>query len=224
MNISQNSLAYDLNIVIVHCGMGNKVIAYAESLGIRGATVVLGKGTVKNSFLKFLELNESSKELILFLCEQKKGMAFLEKASEHFKFEKPNHGIAISIPVIGVMGNHHTDEEPLSNLRTLESEENKMYNTVIAVVEKGQAEKVIDAATEVGARGATIINARGSGIHETSKIFAIEIEPEKELVLMVVEQKITESVCERINERLNIAEPGKGILFVHSVSKAYGLY
>lgn len=99
-----------------------------------------------------------------------------------------------------------------------------MYNTVIAVVDKGRAEKVIDAATEAGARGATIVNARGSGLHETSKIFAIEIEPEKELVIMVVAEGITEAVCENINNKLEIAKPGKGVLFVHSVNKAYGLY
>lgn len=223
MDNKLEALSFDLNIVIVQSGMGSKVIAFAESLGMKGATVILGKGTIKNSWLKFLELDESSKELVLFLCTLEKGETFLKKASEHFKFEKPNHGIAISIPVMKALGYHRRDSD-CSQKKGKRKGGKAMYNTIIAIVDKGRAEKVIDAATEAGARGATIINARGSGVHETSKIFAIEIEPEKELVLMVVEQKITEAVCEKINDRLEISKSGKGVLFVHSVSKAYGLY
>lgn len=223
MDNKREELLLDLNVVIVQNGVGNKVIAFAESLGMRGATVLLGKGTFKNSWLKFLELNESSKEIVLFLCTRERGESFLIKASEHFKFEKPNHGIAISLPVIQTLGFHPSGKlESLGEIK--ESGGKTMYNTVIAVVDKGRAEKVIDAATEAGARGATIVNARGSGLHETSKIFAIEIEPEKELVLMVVEEAITEAVCENINNRLEIEKPGKGVLFVHRVNKAYGLY
>lgn len=223
MDNKLEGLSLALNLVIVQSGMGNKVIAFAESLGMRGATVILGKGTIKNSWLKFLELNASSKEIVLFLCTREKGEAFLTKASAHFMFHKPNHGIAVSIPVTRAMG-HHPVDKGTSFSEEEERGGKTMYNTVIAVVDKGRAEKVIDAATEAGARGATIINARGSGLHETSKIFAIEIEPEKELVLMVVEEGITEVVCENINNKLEIAKPGKGVLFVQSVNKAYGLY
>ena len=44
------------------------------------------------------------------------------------------------------------------------------------LVDKENAEDVVDPAMLAGAKGGTIINARGSGIHETSKIFSIEID------------------------------------------------
>ena len=98
------------------------------------------------------------------------------------------------------------------------------YDSIFVIVDKGKGEDVVDAATDAGAQGATIINARGSGIHETSRIFAIEIEPEKEIVLILVEDKITEEVCKKINDTIKLNEPGNGILFVQNVSKAYGVY
>jgi len=81
----------------------------------------------------------------------------------------------------------------------------------------------MDVATKSGSRGGTIINARGSGIHETQKLFAMEIEPEKEIVLIIAKNEITELIVTSIREELKIDEPGKGIIFIQEVSKTYGL-
>ncbi|MDF2841081.1 MAG: nitrogen regulatory protein, partial [Clostridia bacterium] len=68
------------------------------------------------------------------------------------------------------------------------------------------------------------INARGSGIHETSKLFSMEIEPEKEIVLIISEEQLTEAIAGSIKEELKIDEPGNGVIFIQEVNKTYGLY
>ena len=92
------------------------------------------------------------------------------------------------------------------------------------IVEKGLAEDVISAATETGARGGTIINARGSGMHDTDVLFAMPIEPEKEMVLVLTKKDITEAVAKAIREALHIDDPGNGVLFIVGVNEAHGLY
>lgn len=69
----------------------------------------------------------------------------------------------------------------ISNIEEIGGIENTMYQAVFTVVDKGNAEAVIDAATSAGSRGATIINAKGSGIHENNMLFSMPIEPEKKL-------------------------------------------
>ena len=83
---------------------------------------------------------------------------------------------------------------------------------------------MIDAATEAGAKGGTIINARGSGIHETSKVFSMEIEPEKEIVLILSRTESTDAIAAAIRDKLKIDEPGNGIIFIQDVNRTYGLY
>ena len=61
-----------------------------------------------------------------------------------------------------------------------------MIQAILTVVEKGHAEEVIDAAVQAGSHGGTIINARGSGVHETATLFGLGIEPEKELVICLL--------------------------------------
>lgn len=81
----------------------------------------------------------------------------------------------------------------------------------------------MEAATKAGSRGGTIINARGSGIHETHTLFAMAIEPEKEIVLILSENNTTEAIVAAIRQELRVDEPGNGIIFVLDVNETYGL-
>ena len=69
-----------------------------------------------------------------------------------------------------------------------------------------------------------MINARGSGIHETATVFSMQIEPEKEVVLILSKAEATEAICAAVRERCKIDEPGKGIIFVLDVRDTIGLY
>ncbi len=99
-----------------------------------------------------------------------------------------------------------------------------MYQAITVVVEKGKAEDVIDAALKAGSKGGTIINARGSGVHETSRLFAMDIEPEKEMVLILSKSEQTEKIVSSIRTSLKIDEPGMGILYIQHVNEVCGLY
>jgi nitrogen regulatory protein PII len=97
------------------------------------------------------------------------------------------------------------------------------YQAIFTVVDKGRGQDAVDAATSAGAKGATIINARGSGIHETSKLFNMEVEPEKEMVLILAKHEIVQDVIQAISQQLELDKPGNGILFVQEVHQTYGI-
>jgi nitrogen regulatory protein PII len=218
-----NRISFNLNIVIVKHGIGSKVIALAKSCGISGGTIVLGKGTAKSSLLRFLELAECSKEIVMVLSNSDSGSVFLTKVNRELKLEKPNYGIAFSIPVVDIVGTKFYSK-PVNEECESEGDEMVLYNSIFVIVDKGTANHVVEAANQAGARGATILNARGSGSHETSKLFAIEIEPEKEIVIILLESENTSAVCEKIKNKINIDQPGKGIMFVQNVNQVYGVY
>ncbi|MDD2377450.1 MAG: P-II family nitrogen regulator [Bacilli bacterium] len=102
--------------------------------------------------------------------------------------------------------------------------ESKEHKLIVVVVKKGLSELVIKNAQEVGAKGSTIINGRGSGVHETSTILGIPIEPEKEIILIVVEEKDANKVLNKIVEKADLNKVGTGIGFVLDVEKVVGMY
>ena len=219
MKIKEQKERYELVCVIVKYGMASKIIKFAKKHGISGGTIFLGKGTINNSFLEFLELSEVRREIVLMVADYEKAKETLPILSKMFNFEKPNHGIAFSTSVSEIFGASGMKKQKESG-----GENNTMYQVIYTIVERGKAEDVVDAANHAGSKGATIINGRGSRIHETGRIFNMEIEPEKEIVLIISEKSLTEKITEAIRENLKIDEPGNGIVFIQNINSTYGLF
>jgi nitrogen regulatory protein P-II 1 len=57
---------------------------------------------------------------------------------------------------------------------------------IVTIVRKGWGEAILEATMAAGAHGGTIIPARGIGKNEQQRVFGIQIEPEKEVVLTLV--------------------------------------
>lgn len=211
----------ELLCFIVNFGLGSKVIKAAKQNGVSGGTVFLGKGTVKNHILELLDLCDIRKEVVLMISEKTTAYSALEKINKDFNLSKANHGIAFTVPVMNIIGARSYRN---NNVKECRGAENTMYKSIFVIVDKGRAENAIEAATKAGSRGGTIINARGSGIHETNKLFSMEIEPEKEIVLILSESDKTEPILSSIKEELQLDVPGNGFMFVLDVNQTYGLY
>jgi nitrogen regulatory protein PII len=221
MQSSADIQEIELLCVIVNFGHGSDILEFSKRQGITGGTIFLGKGTIKNAFLEFLDIAETRKEIVLMAAEATTAHRVLEELNKKFKFSKPNHGIAFSTSITSILGTKSFTSKADKESRGVED---PMYNLIMAVVDRGKAESVIEAATKAGSKGGTIINARGSGVHETSKLFSMEIEPEKEIVLIISEKQLTEAIASSISDHLEMNKPGNGIIFIQDVNKTYGLY
>ncbi|OEF98191.1 P-II family nitrogen regulator [Desulfuribacillus alkaliarsenatis] len=98
-----------------------------------------------------------------------------------------------------------------------------LYDLIVSIVNKGNSDLVVDASKEAGAEGGTIIFGRGTGIHEQAKLFSFQIEPEKEIVLTLIERSLTNKVLEAIVKKAQLDKPGKGIAFVLEVERTVGI-
>lgn len=211
----------ELMCVIVNCGLGSKVIKSAKHHGVSGGTITLGTGSVHSRILDYIGLADIRKEIVYMAAEKETAYEALEELNKEYQFNKPNHGIAFTTSICGVLGTrrimckHKKDERGADNI---------MYHIITTIVDKGKAEDVITAATEAGFKGGTIINGRGAGVHETSKLFSMDIEPEKEIVLILSEADKTDKIVSLIRENLKIDEPGNGIIYVQNATRTYGIY
>ena len=210
---------YTLICCVVNAGEAEKTIKHAQKYGIQDGMVSFGKGIVSSHLLQILGLNEVRKEVIRMIIKDDLASAALKGISSDMQLHKPNHGIAFSMPKGELMGN---SDKPKNNAEAVEVK-NKMYNIIYAVVDRGDAEEVIEAATEAGARGATILNARSAGIGEEKMFFNMKIVPEKEEVFIITKIEAKDAIVEAMKKRMKLEGPGHGLLFVMDVNEAYGL-
>lgn len=97
------------------------------------------------------------------------------------------------------------------------------FELIITIVEKGTGGDVIDAAKEAGAGGATVVYGRGSADPKKANFFGVTIEPEKEVVLILVAEGIRRKVQHAIAQAIDIDKPGNGILFSVDVTSVIGI-
>ncbi|MDR1574185.1 MAG: P-II family nitrogen regulator [Clostridiales Family XIII bacterium] len=97
------------------------------------------------------------------------------------------------------------------------------FTLILTVVNRGFADTVINAAREAGARGSTIFYARGTGVHEVEKFFAVSIQPEKEVLLTLVRKEETRNVMESIVKTAGLKTEGKGLAIALPVSNVAGI-
>ena len=97
------------------------------------------------------------------------------------------------------------------------------HEVIFAIVNAGFAEDVMDVARQQGARGGTILNARGVVNEDAAAFFGITLHADKEILMMVVEKDIRDQVLNAIYKEMGMDKKARGIAFSLPVSDVAGL-
>ena len=97
------------------------------------------------------------------------------------------------------------------------------HEMILCIVNSGFSDAVMDTARELGARGGTVIHARGTAAKDAEKMFGITIQPEKEIVMIVVAAEQRDSILHALYKDVGLNTPGQGIAFTLPVDAAVGL-
>ena len=87
----------------------------------------------------------------------------------------------------------------------------KGYNLLITVVIEGYAEKVMAVAKKNGANGGTLIKGREIGSKSGFKFFNVEVEPEKDILLIVCKEEEKNKIMEAILEKFGANTEARGM-------------
>ena len=98
------------------------------------------------------------------------------------------------------------------------------HEGIFCIVNAGFSEAVMDAAKEFGARGGTVIHARGTANEEAEKLYQITVQPEKEIVMILVSSDIKNDILHALYRAVGLKTPGQGIAFSMPVDAAVGLF
>lgn len=97
------------------------------------------------------------------------------------------------------------------------------YELILCIINEGFSETVMDAVKEVGARGGTVIRARGTANREAEAFFHITVHPEKEVVMILVKSDIKDAVLHAVYKSAGLDTAGQGIAFAVPVDNVIGI-
>lgn len=97
------------------------------------------------------------------------------------------------------------------------------YELIMAIVNKGSTDLVMNAARKAGGKGGTITTARGTGNPEEAKFYGIAIQPDKEIVFIVVTADVKDKVMKQIYDEAGLSKQGQGIILSLPILDAVGM-
>ena len=99
---------------------------------------------------------------------------------------------------------------------------NRSLKMIVGIVQRGKADAVVRAAIKAGAPAATVLFGRGQGMRERLGPLGVAIQPEKEIILVILEEWLSQQVLTAMVREGNLDKPGVGFAFQVSVEKAIG--
>ena len=97
------------------------------------------------------------------------------------------------------------------------------HEVIFCIVNSGYSEAVMDAAKRLGATGGTVINARGTAGKGAETFFHITVQPEKEIVMILVPKTIKDAVLHALYSDVGLDSAGQGIAFSVPVDSVVGI-
>lgn len=97
------------------------------------------------------------------------------------------------------------------------------FDAIFCIVNEGYSEQAMETAKQLGARGGTVISARGTASKDAEKIFNISIQPEKEIVMIIVPSKIKDSILRGLYNVVGSGSLAQGIAFALPVDDVVGI-
>ncbi|SES26574.1 P-II family nitrogen regulator [Salisediminibacterium halotolerans] len=94
---------------------------------------------------------------------------------------------------------------------------------VFSMVEPAAVDPVLDAFSEQGITGWTVMKARGKGSQNNHEFLGMQIEPEKEVIVTITDEVTALKAQESAKEAGQLNRPGKGLSVVVDVESAAGL-
>ena len=220
-------------LTIVDRGKGDSVAQLLQREGVLAHFIALGNGTADQGLLSLLGLKDTAKDVVFSFMQRNTAVTALRKLSYALDMDLPGRGIAFLMPLSSVGGSQ--TKEYLSGTADEDSrqEESKAMYTVpsdtpshdliITIVNRGFTDLVMQSALPAGARGGTVLHARGAGSRDAVQFLGLTIQPEKEMVLILTTHDKKIPIMQAITRGAGLNSEGKGIVFSLPVTDVMGV-
>ena len=211
---------------VVDVGQGERVLRIYREYGALVDFVCMGHGTARTEMLDLLGLGETAKVIVMCLACEACAKRLLKQLGIELQMRYPGHGIAFCIPVTGIGVRWHrllTQKDEREAQCVNHTAKEQSCEMVVVVMERGYTNVAMDAARKAGARGGTVISARGIAEDEVRQFFGIEIQAEKEIVFLIVKSEEKQAVMTAMMKAVGMNTRSKGIVLSLPLSSAIGL-
>jgi nitrogen regulatory protein PII len=214
-------------ITILDVELENTFLDICEDTGVPVALLTYGHGSVKSRIYEMLGYGGPKKTVAISINTDSISQVIMAKMHREIDLSRPGTGISFTVKLSSIskmlskvcLGTNEMEKIGSENMVTASKEP---YNLIIAIVNSGHFDQVMDAAKAAGASGGTLIHARSVGSREAIKYLGITVQPEKDLVLILTKQEKKLPIMKNIIAEAGLSTPAAGCCFSLPVSDVLG--
>ncbi|MBE6718081.1 MAG: transposase [Ruminococcaceae bacterium] len=195
----------------------------------------IAEGTASSEILDMLGLGSTEKRLFISMLPKMVADNMLRKLHNELGMNNVNSGIAFTIAMTGAnnlllrlitkISENEEGEAEIENIGKgddVEMEEKKSV-LIAAVMNRGFSSDVMIAAREAGARGGTVVHARQLINEETAGFWGVNINEEKEILLIISDIENKVNIMKAISDRFGMQSEAKGNVISLPIDCVMGL-
>ncbi len=98
------------------------------------------------------------------------------------------------------------------------------FKLIVALISDHETELVLKTARDAGATGSTVVtSARGEGLKPIKTFLGLDLESQRDVILLLVEEHLSRHVLEEIGTACRFdTDPGAGVAFQIDIEDAIG--
>lgn len=205
-----------LIMTIVERGQGDGVQRLYTERQIPWHYRAVGEGTASSELLDVLGLGGTERDVLLSLAS--KGPA--ERLMRLLKEDRPESlqakGLAVDMSVTGINNIVAAALERQSQQQAenggLPMEKDSGSSLIMLIINHGHTGEVMNTARAAGARGGTVLRAWQSDGGEPGRFYGLDLQEEKELVLIVASAGTRSAIMETVNKMHGLKTPAGAVI------------
>jgi len=195
-----------------------------------------GKGTASSEIHDLLGISATEKAVILCVEQEILVHVLFKEIRRKLGFHTPGAGIAFTIPLSGInspllrvfkesikKNEKIIKEVTMASIEKIAKSAEINNDLIIAVINNGYSDDFMNIARGAGARGGTVIHARGLAHAGPVKFFGISVQEEKEIVLILTSREKKLPIMEAVSISYGITTKAEGLIFSLPVDNVIGL-
>ena len=218
-----------LMVTIIDRDKGALAVSLFRAHHLHFDYLCMGLGTASSRILDYFGLSETEKDVVFTLVPEPCVGKILRLTAEKFQIHRPGQGILFTVPLSAVSAQvpqvlckkEYLAEDGAEEAENMEH--TKQYTLILAVVNHGSVDAVMDAARTAGAGGGTVLHARGTGTKQAEKFFGVSLAEEKDILYIVAPARQKAAIMSAINKTTGAGTKAGAICFSLPVSDVIGL-
>lgn len=216
---NQKKPAFRILFLIATPKLVRKAVEMFKLGSVPAQYLMRAQGTASSEVMDMLGLGGVDKDVLMSMMPKAFADEMLKKLRKNLNLGMPNSGIAFTIPMSGGSGQMIKLIENLrpENERTISGKEEydmteSEYSVIMAIVNQGFSEEVMNAARPMGASGGTVFHSRRLGSEEAMKFWGISVQPEREIVLILARKEDKKAIMQEIGKKCGMQSGAHGIV------------